>query len=247
MRRVLIVAAMLTMLSGHAAYAAPSGLLLVTNGCGYARVSLPKAAPTDFAVTVERATGFAGVLVYRQNTPGSHFTATLFAPKIDTKPLRIGGLSLTPGRHTFVLCGQGPTRVRVALPGFGRWHAPRLTPLPRNTVTITPVGTAGLETGVGRGRLSEDSQFRVILWSRLKGEGVTGWQMCFTPPGQLCATQSSGFKPTFAAVGDNRIVEGFAAMYAPEPPRDGVIEVYGTRTQDDATRNHLLVASMPTP
>lgn len=250
MRRWLVVATVLTtVVVPQSATAASGGLRLAVNGCGYARVTMPRAFPGRFSVNVEKSSSYVGVLIFGDRTPGSRsFASAVVAPAVRTSPMRAAGAETLPaGRYTVVLCGDRASAVRVTLPGFTGWRAVRLTPAGRPNVTVAPLGTAALETGIARGGFAAGARFKLMFLSLTDGLGASAAQMCIVPPGQVCAAQTSGFTPLFTTFGDTSGVHAFAAMHAPGPATDGVVELYSSRAYQGTVRSHLVVVSLPTP
>lgn len=249
MRRWLLVAAILVTTVPDAALAQSGGIRLAVDGCGYARLSFSRAFSGWLSVHTERKAPFTGLLIFRDRKPGSTaFAAAVVAPAVRTSPMRApGSESLPAGRYTVVVCSDRASAIRVTLPGFTGWRTVRLTPAPRAAPTITPVGTAELEAGIARGGFPAGARFKLMLLSRVEGLGATAARMCVVPQGEICASQTGGFIPLVTNVGETSSVHGFAAMHAPGPPTDGVLELAGSRAYDGSARNHLVVVSLPTP
>lgn len=250
MRRWLVVATMLTtVVVPDTAIAASGGLRLATNGCGYARVAMPRAFPGALSVKVDRAGSYVAVLVFSDRTPGSKaFASLVVAPAVRTSPMRAAGTETLPaGRYTVVVCSNRVSSVRVTVPGLTTWRSVPLAPAGRPDVTIAPLGTAALETGVARGTFAAGARFKVMFLSLTAGLGGSVAQMCIVRPGQVCASQTSGFTPVFTTVGESSGVHAFAAMHAPGPATEGVVELYSSRVYQGTARSHLVVVSLPTP
>jgi hypothetical protein len=236
-----------------ASSASTGGLILAVKGCGYARLTFSRPMSNEPAVSVTKAGSYATWVLYRDTASLSHtYTASVYAPSVSAHPALLPGdpsaTTLPAGRYTIVVCGDGPTSLRITVPSLGRWTTPKLTTIGPREATIAPLGTAAAETGIARGPLSGSRKaFAVLVLSRMGSMGGTVARLCFAPRGELCSTQTSGQVNTFDAVAPDRLLYVAYGMHAATGPVDGVAEMYSTRAYTETDRDRLLVASLPMP